>query len=116
MKHVMTKQGESEMNDLNNRLVVDHIDNLRHAGAFGEFESDMLSAISDGLDALGEATTFVSIAEALDDIDAFTSSVSYAGSNEELVKRLNRLASYDPDYFEKATDSLLTSLRKALDK
>jgi hypothetical protein len=104
------------MNDLNNRLVAGYIDNLRHAGEFGEFESDMLSAIVAGLDALGEATTYESIAEVLNDIGAFVSSVSNAGSDEELVSRLRRLASYDPVYYENATAALLPSLRKALDK
>lgn len=103
------------MHTVNNNVVANHIDALRGAGPFGEFSAEVLVVINDGLDALGKATTFEAIAEALGDIGAFAASVAQAGSGDELVNRLNRIASYDPGYFGKVTAGLLPSLRKALD-
>ncbi|MCG7904855.1 hypothetical protein A3197_17080 [Candidatus Thiodiazotropha endoloripes] len=47
------------------------------------------------------------IDEALEDIGALATSISLTGSGDELVGRLNRLASTQPKYFEQATAELL---------
>jgi hypothetical protein len=45
---VKSKQGESEMNDLKNRLATTHINNLHQTGVFDAFASSASYACSAG--------------------------------------------------------------------